>query len=207
MTRLINDRQLWITTLLLALFAMLTSTLVAFTYANTKQRIIKNQEQALLDNLNVLIPADLYDNPLLEEKIQVTDPDFLGTNKAISVYRATKQGKPIALALNVIAPDGYGGAIKLLVAIWANGELAGVRVLQHNETPGLGDGIEAQRSDWIYQFKGQSLDNTTQAQWRVKKDGGQFDQLTGATITPRAVVKAVYLSLLYYQQHRETLWQ
>ena len=105
----------------------------------------------------------------------------------------------------MIAPDGYAGAIKLLVGIRANGTLAGVRVISHKETPGLGDGIETKRSNWILGFNDTSLDKPDLHGWQVKRDGGQFDQLTGATITPRAIVKAVHQSLVYFKHNKQTL--
>jgi electron transport complex protein RnfG len=122
------------------------------------------------------------------------------------VYRALKDAKPVALVMSVIAPDGYSGSIKLLVGINTDGTLSGVRAVAHRETPGLGDAIEEQRSDWVQQFNGASLENPPLDRWKVRKDGGDFDQLTGATITPRAVVQAVRNALLYYRQHRETLF-
>jgi len=114
-------------------------------------------------------------------------------------------GKPVAVLATPVAPDGYSGSIKLLVGVYADGTLAGVRVLAHKETPGLGDAIEATRSDWILTFEGKSLNNPPPKAWAVKKDGGAFDQFTGATITPRAVVKAARQFLIYFQQHKEQL--
>ena len=113
---------------------------------------------------------------------------------------------PVAVVLALIAPDGYGGPIKLLVGINADGSLAGVRVVNHHETPGLGDAIDTRRSNWILGFTGRSLGDPSPAQWAVRKDGGVFDQFTGATITPRAVVKAVKRALVYFEAHRDTLF-
>jgi electron transport complex protein RnfG len=131
---------------------------------------------------------------------------MLGTDEAVTVYRARREGKPIALVMAPVAPDGYSGAIKLLIGIGYDGTLTGVRVSAHHETPGLGDAIDEERSDWIFGFDGKSLDNPPLDRWRVKRDGGAFDQLTGATITPRAIVKAVKKSLLYYREHRADLF-
>ena len=128
------------------------------------------------------------------------------SKEPVTVYRARKQGKPVALALTTFAPDGYNGTIKILVGINYNGSLAGIRIVSHHETPGLGDAIETDRSNWVYQFNNKSLVNPTPKKWGVKRDGGVFDQFTGATITPRAVVKAVYRSLLYYQANRKMLF-
>jgi electron transport complex protein RnfG len=120
-------------------------------------------------------------------------------------YRALLDGKPVAVFLQPTAPDGYSGSIKLLVAILENGTIAGVRVLNHRETPGLGDYIETNKSSWIHGFIGRSLGNPEPKLWQVKRDGGVYDQFTGATITPRAVVRAVARSLEYFQTHRATL--
>ena len=109
------------------------------------------------------------------------------------------------MLLRAVAPDGYSGSIQLLVAVLADGSLAGVRVLAHKETPGLGDKIELKKSPWIQSFTGKSLQNPDEAGWGVKKDKGQFDQFAGATITPRAVVKAVHHALQYFDAHRGEL--
>ncbi|RMD69774.1 MAG: electron transport complex subunit RsxG [Gammaproteobacteria bacterium] len=192
---------------LLAAFGVVGASLVAITYESTKARIAENERQALLKKLHAILPEDRYDNDLLKDTVKVTAPDFLGTDEPVTVYRARKQGKPVAVLFTVVAPDGYGGPIKLLVGIYADGTLAGVRVLSHKETPGLGDAIDERRSDWILRFTGLSLKNPPPEQWKVRKDGGAFDQFTGATITPRAVVKAVFKALQYYQYHRDALWQ
>ena len=114
--------------------------------------------------------------------------------------------QPVALAMEPVAPDGYGGAIKLLVAIAYDGSVLGVRVVNHQETPGLGDAIEIAKSKWVTEFNGRSLSNLDAKAWHVKKDGGTFDQFTGATITPRAVVKAVYHCLEYFKTNRDKLF-
>jgi electron transport complex protein RnfG len=201
-----NVRQILITALLLLLFAMFGTGIVAFTYKNTRSTIAANERAALLRNLNELIPAGRYDNALLHDSISVRNPELLGTDERVTVYRARKEGQPVAAILAPIAPDGYSGDIKLLVAINVDGTLAGVRVTGHRETPGLGDGIEAARGDWILGFTGRSLTNPDEKHWAVKKDGGAFDQFTGATITPRAVVKAVKKSLIYYKRHQQTVF-
>ena len=131
----------------------------------------------------------------------------LGTQQAVPVYRAFRNGEPVAALLTPVAPNGYSGEIRLLVGIYADGRVAGVRVLGHKETPGLGDAIEIERSDWITSFAGRSLGNPPLEDWKVKRDGGVFDQFTGATITPRAVVQAVRKTLLYFERHRDELFQ
>lgn len=199
-------RQILITGAILGGFAVLGSSLVTLTHEGTEARIAQAQKEALLRSLHELVIPEQSDNDLYHDVIDVTDSVLLGTDKPIQVYRARKAQQPVAALLTPIAPNGYGGAIKLLVAINYEGTLAGVRVLQHHETPGLGDDIEATRSDWILSFNGHSLSNLKPQQWNVKKDGGVFDQFTGATITPRAIVHAVHNSLKYYQANREMLF-
>ena len=143
---------------------------------------------------------------MFNDVIQVTEKESLGSKKPLNIYRARKEGKNIAVIISAVAPDGYAGDISLLVAIDNSGKLIGVRVAKHRETPGLGDAIELKRSDWILNFNGRSLDNPGKKGWRVKRDGGVFDQFTGATITPRAVVKAVYKALEYFKQNSDVLF-
>jgi len=200
-------RPVVISAVFLLVFAVIGSGLVAYTFDNTAQRIAENQRRALLKNLNELVPGKRYDNDIFSDILMVRDPELLGSEEPVPVYRARKGGWPVAAVLAVVAPDGYNGSIRLLVAINLDGTLAGVRVVQHRETPGLGDGIETDRSDWILGFAGKSLSNPDKKGWRVKRDGGSFDQFTGATITPRAVVKAVHKALLYFQLHRQKLFE
>ena len=141
----------------------------------------------------------------LDDRLAIT-PDDREKTGSETVYRARLQGQPVALVMTATAPDGYSGSIRLLVGIRADDTLSGVRVVAHRETPGLGDAIDEQRSDWIFGFDGKSLSDPEPARWAVKKDGGDFDQLTGATITPRAIVKAVKRSLRYYHANREALY-
>ncbi|MFO8025518.1 electron transport complex subunit RsxG [Thiohalophilus sp.] len=200
-------KHMAISAILLGSFAVIGAGLVAWIHQQTAPTITANEQAALLRNLHSLVPPEKHDNKLTRDTIQVRDEALLGTPKPVTVYRARKEEEPVTAILNVIAPDGYGGPINLLVAIRYNGELAGVRVINHRETPGLGDAIEADRSDWIHSFEGKSLDNPDPAGWKVEKDSGEFDQFTGATVTPRAVVKAVHNALKYYQQHREQLFR
>ncbi|WP_292441144.1 electron transport complex subunit RsxG [Methylophaga sp.] len=192
--------------LLLGLFAIVATTLVALTEQNTREQIKENQRQALLDGINALIPHDEYNNAILQDTLLLPPTQALGTEEPTLVYRARMDDEPIAAVLTVIAPDGYSGTIKMLVGIYYSGKLAGVRVIDHKETPGLGDKIDVKKDDWILQFEGLSLGNPPASKWRVKKDGGQFDQFTGATITPRAVVGAVKQSLEYFRKHRDELF-
>lgn len=198
-------RHMAVTALFLGLFAVIGTGLVAVTFINTEERIAQNELDALMRSLHTLVPPSLHDNEMHEDTITVVSHDLLGTGRPVTVYRAKKDGRTVATILTPIAPDGYNGDIKLLVAIRENGTLLGVRVIAHRETPGLGDGIDEDRSDWIRAFKGKSLDNPGGLGWRVVKDGGEFDQFTGATITPRAVVKAVHNALTYFKLNRSTL--
>jgi len=192
------------TSLVLASFGFIGTLLIAGTEAITHDRIAENHRQLLLKSLHTLVPAEKMDNDPYQDQILITAPAL--SKNTIPVYRVRKEGKPVAVILSPTAPDGYSGSIKLLVGIYLDGTLAGVRVSSHRETPGLGDAIEAQRSDWILDFNGKSLQNLSKKEWAVKRDRGQFDQFTGATITPRAVVNAVYRSLLYFKEHQEVLF-
>ena len=199
-------RSMGIAALILSGFAVVGTGLVAVTYTGTRDIIAEAQRKALEASLNQLVPADRYDNRVTEDRIEVVAPDWLGTDQPVTVYRARKNGQPVALFATPIAPDGYSGPIQLLVGVYADGTLAGARVLAHKETPGLGDGIDEKRSSWILAFAGKSLENPRPDGWKVKKDGGAFDQFTGATVTPRAVVKATRKFLEYVQTHREQLF-
>jgi electron transport complex protein RnfG len=203
----VSYRPILISATFLFLFAVIGSGLVAFTFDSTAERIADNQRKALLKSLNELVPSNRYDNDIFADTLYADSSELLGTDQPVPVYRARKNGWPVAAVLAVIAPDGYNGTIRLLVAVNLDGTLAGVRVVQHRETPGLGDAVEAERSDWIQGFKGKSLTDPAKKDWKVKRDGGTFDQFTGATITPRAVVKAVHKALLYFQLHAHKLFE
>lgn len=191
---------------LLAVFAAAGTLLVTATEQGTRARIADNERTFLLQTLDVLVDPARYDNDLLADTRTVVAPAALGTAEPVTVYRARAGGEPVALVLTAVAPDGYSGPIRLLVAVNRDGTLAGVRVLTHRETPGLGDGIEADRSDWILAFNGRSLGDPPAAGWAVRRDGGAFDQLTGATITPRAVIAAVHRVLQYYEAEQAMLF-
>ncbi len=199
-------RSMGISALILAGFAILGTGLVAVTHTATQDRIATARRAALEANLNALVPVDRYDNRVTEDRLDVVAPEWLGTDQPVPFYRARQAGQPVALFATPVAPDGYSGSIQLLIGVYADGTLAGVRVLAHRETPGLGDAIEERRSPWILSFNGKSLANPPPERWKVKKDGGVFDQFTGATVTPRAVVRAVRRFLEYVQIHHERLF-
>lgn len=198
-------KRITIAGLLLAMFAIIGVGLVAFTHSATKDQIAENERLALLSSLNALVPAESIDNDIVTDLIEVSDLKKLGT-ETTTVYLGRKDNQPVAAVFTSVAPDGYSGQIKLLVAVLADGTLGGVRVVAHKETPGLGDKVEVEKSDWIHDFKGKSLGNPDLAKWKVKRDGGIFDQFSGATITPRAIVKAVKNTLLYYKDNGKGLF-
>ncbi|MBG6241614.1 MAG: electron transport complex subunit RsxG [Candidatus Symbiopectobacterium sp. Dall1.0] len=182
----------------LALFAALTTGLTAVVNTLTKPTIAHQaqlQQKALLDQV---IPPDIYDNNILQECYLVTD-EALGTTSARHIYLARKGDTPVAAAIESSAPDGYSGAIHLLIGADFHGKVLGVRVTEHHETPGLGDKIDLRVSDWITRFTGRTVQSADDRQWAVKKDGGKYDQFTGATITPRAVVNASKRTALFMQ--------
>ena len=188
----------------LGLFAIATVGVVAAIQQGTAPRIAAAEREAQVQALAQILPAGSYDNHLLDNSRLVQD-ELLGNKNPAPSYLATLAGKPSAVILQVTAPDGYSGSIKLLVGILADGRLAGVRALHHRETPGLGDKIDLAKSRWILGFDDKSLSQPDEAGWAVKKDGGQFDQFAGATITPRAVVKAVHKALQYFDKHKAEL--
>ncbi len=190
--------------LTLAIFACVTTGLVAVTQYLTQDQIKKEQQEQLIGILDQVIPTSLHNNALTASCTLIQTP-HLGTNDAMPAYIATLDGKPSAIAIESIAPDGYNGAIKLITGIKHDGTILGVRVLAQNETPGLGDKIQIRVTNWITQFTGKKVTSENYASWKVRKDGGNFDQFTGATITPRAVVKAVRNTVQFVDQHREDI--
>ncbi|CDT81105.1 Electron transport complex protein rnfG [Vibrio coralliirubri] len=190
--------------LVLAIFACASTGLVAVTHYLTKDQI-KQQEQAqLLSVLNQVIPHDLHDNELFSS-CTLVQAEELGTEQAMPAYIAKINGEPSAIAIEAIAPDGYNGAIKVIVGMKIDGTILGTRVLSHQETPGLGDKIDLRVSDWILSFAGKQVTDSNLDRWKVRKDGGDFDQFTGATITPRAVVKSVKQAIQYVNQNNQAL--
>ncbi len=190
---------------LLMVFALVGGGLVSLTFDATKEQIAANEREALVRSLQELIPPDRYNNDPLADSIQVTS-SALGVQEPVTIYRARRGGQPLALFTTLTAPDGYSGPIKMLIGVYNSGVLAGVRVISHRETPGLGDRIELRKTHWIKQLDARSIGSPYARNWKVAKDGGHFDQLTGATITPRAIVRAVYGFLTYFQANRGTLF-
>ena len=195
--------------LLLFLFAAATAGILALTYVNTKDTIAAAERAAAQKALAEIVPTDRIDNDLMTDRLPIPTAalETLGLNgEDNSIAIAKKNDRTVAVIVPTIATDGYSGDIKLLVGVNRDGSISGVRVLAHKETPGLGDKVDLKRSDWILSFNQQSLSNPLPSQWKVKKDGGTFDQFTGATITPRAVVRQVYNVLTFVQDYRSLLF-
>ena len=194
------------TALNLLFFALIGTALLALTYDLTHETITRSEENEKLKLIAQITPPATYDNDIMKDTAQLASDKLLGGTGTTIVYRGRLNGQPSIAVLQAVAPDGYSGRINLIIAIRSDGRIAGVRVVSHKETPGLGDYIEYAKSKWITVFDGTSLENREDSGWKVKKDGGSFDYHAGATITPRAIVKAVHKALQYYAQHRDELF-
>jgi electron transport complex protein RnfG len=179
---------------------------LAITFNLTKERIAQSEETAKLKLINQIAPPSLYDNDLIKDAISLAPTPLLGTEKNTTAYRGRLKGQPAVIVLETIAPDGYSGKINMIVAITYEGTLSGVRVVTHKETPGLGDYIDITRNTWINLFTGASHTRYQEGDWKVRKDGGQIDYMAGATITPRAITKAVHHTLHYFEDNRAKLF-
>lgn len=193
--------------LILGAFAAATAALIALTFERTESRISAAEKKAAQKALFEIVPRERHDNDMLANTITLSASQAaaLGVPSTAEIHVAKKNGEPVALIVPAVAPDGYSGDIKMIVGVNADGSVAGVRVLSHKETPGLGDKVDLNKSSWVLNFDGKSLQNPQPSNWRVKKDGGEFDQFTGATITPRAVVNQVHTVLQFVEQNRDTL--
>lgn len=196
-------RDIVVTTVLLGVFAATGAGLVAWVHSSTEARIAENRIEMTRARIGQVLEGLDYDNDPVADHDTLGDPRLGG--QELPAWFARKGGEVVGVVLSVVAPDGYSGNIHLLVGVDASGNVLGVRVTQHRETPGLGDDIEVDRSDWIHGFRGRSLGNPPIESWRVRRDGGAFDQFTGATVTPRAVVHAVRNALVYFQESSEGL--
>jgi Na+-translocating ferredoxin:NAD+ oxidoreductase subunit G len=210
----ITLKNIFLSTALLGIFGLVGTAMVVGVNHITRDQIEKNDKANLLKSLNNIIASDSYNNNLLATTIVIPASPLLGKerrkeqgkDKPTTVYQAWMDKEPTAIAFDIVATDGFSGKIKLLIAIKKNAEVSAVRVISHKETPGLGDKIEIKRSQWITSFNGKSLENTAEKNWQVKKDNGIYDQFTGATITPRAIVKAVHKALIYYKKNQQFLF-
>jgi electron transport complex protein RnfG len=190
--------------LILGGFGILGALLVSATEVRTRGVIQHNERMSLLSQLHELVPQTQVDNDFLRHPLTLDDPDLLGARDT-RAYLGVRQDALAAVVFEATIPNGYAGPIQMLVAVGDNGVLKGVRVVSHSETPGLGDKIELERSDWVLSFDGKSLGNPDVSRWKVKKDGGAFDQFTGATVTPRAIVESIRKVLLYYEREQQSL--
>ena len=192
--------------LLLAGFAIVCTGAIALISVLTRPIILEQEQIALQNNINELIKPDRYDNNIINTCFTVVDSELLGDEIPKQVFIATKYNKPVAALIQSSTFKGYSGEIKLLVGIYTDGTIAGVRINSHTETPGLGDKIQTNKSDWILSFDGKKYQESTEDKWEVKKDGGSFDAFTGATITPRSVVHAVRDALIYFEKNKTQLF-
>lgn len=190
----------------LLLFSIAGTAILAYTFNLTHERIAQSEDAARLKLINQIVPTTLYDNDLLKDNINLPPSGQLGTDQNSIAYRGRLHGEPSVVVLEAIAPDGYSGKISLIVAINYAGVISGVRVVAHKETPGLGDYIDIAKNKWISLFDGASHQRYQEGEWKVKKDGGQIDYMAGATITPRAVAKAVHKALHYFEENRDKLF-
>lgn len=198
-------RETFSTAATLLVFSVVCAGLLAGAYFTTRPNIERSEQQEKIRLLSQVLPIHGFDNDPIRDALTLAADPLLGMKRPGLAYVAAQNGQPVAVVLEAAAPDGYAGEIRLLIGIRADGRIAGVRVTAHKETPGLGDYIDIARGNWIHQFAGKSLDTPPAEAWRVRKDGGQFDYVAGATITPRAVVKAVHMALRYFEVHREAL--
>lgn len=189
----------------LGLFAIITGGTIALTHALTQDRIEQQKARAEAEALFEIIPANRHDNELLRDTVALPASKTLNSGDALTAWVARRDDRPFALIVPVTATDGYSGDIHLLIGMDLEGRILGVRVTDHRETPGLGDKIETRKSDWILAFEGRSLDDPEPEKWAVKKNGGVFDQFTGATITPAAVVSTIKETLMYFRENRQQI--
>lgn len=182
----------------LAIIAAVCTALVAATYQLTHERIATNEQAWLEQSLQPALSGLFFDSGVSESLLTIPAPHELPGSQDALVYRVYAGETPVAALFVVSARDGYAGAIRLLVGVDISGVVTGVHVLGHRETPGLGDRVETGKSNWAMQFESRSLQNPVAGRWKIKRDGGDFDQLTGASVTPRAIVKAVRETLQYF---------
>lgn len=199
-------QSIWPGGLILAGLAAVCTAAVALTHAMTAPRIAANEQAYLERSLAPVLEGVEYDGMLSESTIIIEPPHELPGDDDVPVYRVYADGSPVAALFVVTARGGFSGPIRLLIGVDARGTVTGVRVLEHRETPGLGDLIEAGKSDWILQFSGRSLTDPAPPGWAIRRDGGEFDQLTGATITPRAVIRGIEETLLFFRDNTDAVF-
>lgn len=190
----------------LAAIGAVCAALVAITYSLTSERIAANEQAWLEKSLEPALAGLTFEGSVSESMLVVRTPHDLPGPDDVIIYRVYADEHPVAALFAVTARDGYAGAIRVLIGIEHDGTVTGIRILEHRETPGLGDKIVSSRSDWVYQFDGRSLGDPGLEEWAIKRDGGEFDQLTGASVTPRAVIKVAKETLIYFAAHRDEIF-
>jgi electron transport complex protein RnfG len=190
----------------LAAMAAICTMLVAATFQLTAERIAANEQAWLERSLEPALSGIFFEGSVTESKLEIAPPHDLPGNDTAIIYRVFAEGAPAAALFAVTARDGYAGPIRVLVGVGIDGSVTGVRIVAHRETPGLGDRIDQSRSDWVYQFDGRALGDPVEARWLLEVDGGEFDQLTGASVTPRAVIKAIRDTLSYFEANRDGIF-
>lgn len=196
---------------ILFIFVIIFTGLLSGAYLWTKPAIEASAAEEKMRLVDEVLPRTEYDNALLDDTLALPATSELGLSETTTLYRARRAGQPVALVFEAVAPDGYAGKVRLIMAVRADGKVAGVRVTQHKETPGLGDYVEVKKDKnksrpWITQFLGMSLADVSDKEWKVKKDGGRIDYYAGATVTPRAVTKAVLKAVQWADAHRDRLF-
>jgi electron transport complex protein RnfG len=199
-------RQRSVGALVLLAVAVTLAAMLTLVANRTTEKIARNESAWIKQRLDALVPAQLHDNDLLADRILVTAPAILGIAGPVAIYRARRDGQPVAAVIHTVAPDGYRGPIELLIAIRQDGTLIGVQVIRHRETPGLGDAFQNRNAGWLDDFRGRSLTDPPQQRWTVRKDHGDFDEFTGATITPRAIVKATRRALELFNARKNEIF-
>jgi len=198
------------TAIILLIFMVIFTALLSAAYQFTKPAIDASALQEKMKLINEVLPKSEYDNDLLKDILQLPPTPELGLDQPSTVYRARRGGQPVALVMETVAPDGYAGKIRLIIALRADGPILGVRAISHKETPGLGDYIEPKKDKnktrpWISQFEGLAA-SSPEAAWKVKKDGGTLDFYSGATVTPRAVARAIHKAARFTGEHKDQLF-
>jgi len=202
----VSDQSIIKTGLTLAVIAAICTSLVALTFQTTRERIAANEKALLEQSLQPALAGTFYDSGVSESRLVLPPPHGLPGNDPAVIYRVFAEDEPVAALFAVTARDGFSGPIRILVGIGVDGTVTGVRILQHRETPGLGDKIEPARSDWVFQFDGRSMGDPIATGWAIEVDGGEFDQLTGASVTPRAIIKAIRDTLIYFEAHQDEIF-
>lgn len=192
--------------LILTAFAAVCTLLVSATYVATRPIIAHQAQLNILNQLKQVLEPELYDNVPVENCALVSDTLITGGPQK-TIYRATLNGEPSVVIIQTETKQGYNGLIEIMASVTADGTVKGVRILSHQETPGLGDKVELAKSNWVLSFNNQHVQEAQDRNWFVKKDGGKFDQFTGATITPRAVVNQLRQAVWYTQQNFAALFE